>query len=227
MKDRLKFTQGTDYIGRGQSTTVVFASARPIRDLLPVLPPDLHGSVLIGGNGAFSRRGEETEVLGIGHEDRIAIDALIDDHGLPALIDGDWDYSYTGDTTHKIFRQLDAGRLARNVSRHEIPTYSKVALFTSDTDLVTKALGSGLSMNVHPEEGFIDIAPSGITKHHALNRLGIPDGRYVAFGNDANDVLMLERAGVSYCVGHHPALHFADHHIAPDDVADAIKAIPT
>ena len=204
---------------------LVFASARPIRDLLPVLPAALHDAILIGGNGAFSQVEGELTVLGIDRADRLLIDRLIDEHGLAVLIDGDWDYSFTGDEAHRIFRQLDAGRLASNIPREQIEQYSKVVLFATDPLIEDELRRSPLSINVHPDEGIIDIAPSGITKHHALGRLGIADGGYVAFGNDANDELMLRHARTSYCVGAHPALSFADHHLSPGGVAYAIATI--
>ncbi|MYW95799.1 HAD-IIB family hydrolase [Amycolatopsis rubida] len=202
---------------------LVFASARPIRDLLPVLPAEFHDETLVGGNGAFSRSDGELQVLGIAREDRRVLDRIIDEHDLKVLIDGDWDYAYTGDEAHKIFRQLDAGKLASNVSREQIERYSKVVLFTSRPDVLRRLRETGLSISVHPEEGIVDVAPSGITKHHALVRLGIAESGYTAFGNDANDERMLREATTSYCVGRHPALAFADRHLAPEAVPRAIR----
>jgi hydroxymethylpyrimidine pyrophosphatase-like HAD family hydrolase len=208
-----------------ERTRLVFASARPIRDLLPVLPPDLHDTTLVGGNGAFARERGNTKVLGIAHSDRLVLDELVDRYDLKVLVDGEWDYSFSGDEAHRIFRQLDAGRLARNVSREDIETYSKVVLFTDDERVVEELRATSLSLHVHPDEGIVDVSPSGVTKHDALGRLGISDGRYVAFGNDANDVLMLRHAATSYCVGEHPALRFADHHVHPDRVDEAIRRL--
>lgn len=204
---------------------IVFASARPIRDLLPVLPAQFHDETLIGGNGAFTRHAGTTTVLGLDPVGQTTINTVIEQFNLAALIDGEWDYSYTGDPHHQIHRQLDTHRLARNVPRHEIATYSKVVLFTTQEEVISHLEGAGLSVSRHPGEGFIDIAPSGVTKHHALKAIGIHDGTYTGFGNDANDVLMLKRAGISYCVGDHPALRFADHHIARENVAEAIREL--
>jgi HAD superfamily hydrolase (TIGR01484 family) len=208
-------------------TRLVFASARPVRDLLPVLPADLHDATLLGGNGAFSRDRGETRVLGIAHSDRLVLDRLIDRYDLRVLVDGEWDYSFTGDEAHRIFRQLDAGRLAHNVNRHDIETWSKVVLFTTDDRVVEELRDTALSLHLHPDEGIVDVSPSGVTKHDALGRLSIADGSYVAFGNDANDELMLRHAATSYCVGDHPALRFADHHLDPSEVADAIIGLGT
>lgn len=204
---------------------LAFASARPIRDLLPVLPPEFHDEILIGGNGAFTRVDGRLDVLGFADADRRALDALIDRHRLRVLVDGDWDYCFTGDQAHKIFRQLDAGHLARNVVRETIDTYSKVVLFTDDPAVIDELSATSLAYTVHDDERIIDIAPSGITKHQALNRLGIADGRYLAFGNDANDMEMLRHAAVSYGVGQHPALDFVEHRIARVDVAEAIAGL--
>jgi hydroxymethylpyrimidine pyrophosphatase-like HAD family hydrolase len=89
---------------------VIFASARPIRDLLPVLPPNLHALPLAGGNGAFVRLGGDVTVSGFDPDTRERLDDPIAEHTLPYLVDGESDYSYTGSETHRIYRQLDAGR---------------------------------------------------------------------------------------------------------------------
>lgn len=117
------------------------------------------------------------------------------------------------------------GGLASNVPREQIAPYSEVVLCTSDPEVLHRLEQTELSINVHPAEGIVDIAPSGVTKHHALVRLGTADGGYVAFGNDANDERMLRHAKTSYCVGTHPALEFADHHVTPDTVHLAIKSL--
>ncbi len=203
----------------------MFASARPIRDLLPVLPADLQHLDLIGGNGAFTRSDGRTTTVGIAANERGVVDALIERHGLAALIDGEWDYSFSGDPSHRIFRQLDAGRLARNVPREELDTYSKVVLFTTAAEVVDALRASTLSIHVHPDEGLVDISGPNVTKHDALRRLGIADGSYIAFGNDTNDERLLRHAAVSYRVGSHPVLAFADHHLAPEQITETIVGL--
>ena len=37
----------------GDGHSITFASARPIRDLVPVLPEQFKGGKLVGGNGCF------------------------------------------------------------------------------------------------------------------------------------------------------------------------------
>lgn len=208
-----------------RTSQVIFASARPIRDLLPVLAEDLHGAPLIGGNGAFVRTGNDLALSSIDPRTRESLDALIERHELPYLVDGDWNYSYTGSETHRIHRQIDAGRLARNVLRRDLPAYSKVVLFTEDPAVIEQVRALPLAVNLHPDEGLVDLAPAGVGKRQALERLGVGPGEYAAFGNDSNDVTMLREAGLSVCVGSHPALAFADRLVASDEVAGAIAAL--
>ncbi|MBK0331446.1 HAD hydrolase family protein [Brachybacterium sp. MASK1Z-5] len=206
---------------------LVFASARPVRDLLPVLPEELAGSALIGGNGAFVRRAQhaDVEVIGFSVPARALLDGIIDARSLPALVDGPWDYSFTGDEQHRIFRQLDAGRLARNVPRSALPDYAKAVLFTEDPQVIQQLRGTGLTVSVHPDEHLIDVAPSGVTKHSALRRLGILDGSYTAVGNDVNDVELLRHARRGIRVGEHPALDFAHRTIDRESVAEALTSL--
>nr|WP_255719161.1 HAD hydrolase family protein [Brachybacterium sp. ACRRE] len=203
---------------------LVFASARPVRDLLPVLPEELAGSALIGGNGAFVRRAPhaDVEVVGFPAPARALLDRIIDARSLPALVDGPWDYSFTGDEQHRIFRQLDAGGLARNVPRSALPDYAKAVLFTEDPQVIEQLRAAGLTVSVHPDEHLIDVAPSGVTKHSALRRLGILDGSYTAVGNDVNDVELLRHARRGIRVGGHPALDFAHRTLDRSEMAGAL-----
>ncbi|KRC59130.1 hypothetical protein ASE14_15230 [Agromyces sp. Root81] len=207
------------------SHRVVFASARPIRDLLPVLPTDLHDAPLIGGNGAFVRDQAGSVVIGFDADTRARLDALISEYSLTYLIDGDWDYSFTGDPSHPIFAQLDVGNLATNTARDAIRTYSKAVLFTDDPYVIARIRALTLSMNVHPDEKIIDLAPDGVTKYHALQRIGLRPGSYAAFGNDHNDVEMLRHAAWSVRVGRNDALGFASFTARREDVAEAIRSL--
>lgn len=57
----LPITQALTYLIRAHHK-VVFASARPIRDLLPIIPEFEH-QPLIGGNGVMTRVSEKLSVL--------------------------------------------------------------------------------------------------------------------------------------------------------------------
>ena len=205
---------------------LVFASARPIRDLLPVLPDDLHAVDLIGGNGAFHRPpGGEIQVRGFTAQTRRAIDDLIAEHDLGALLDGPWDYSWTGPNDHMLRSRIDPAGLARAVAASDLPDYAKALLFTTADDVIARLRALDVRFSVHPVEGAIDVAPAGVTKATAVAALGVRS--YVAFGNDSNDVDLLRAASVSVRVGTHAGLGFAHRTVAAAHVASALRAVVT
>ncbi|WJV29977.1 HAD hydrolase family protein [Rossellomorea sp. AcN35-11] len=64
---------------------IIFASARPIRDLLPVLPKDYHGFRMIGGNGAFTYENEKVNVHTFEEETVHRIKEIIEENQLTSI----------------------------------------------------------------------------------------------------------------------------------------------
>jgi HAD superfamily hydrolase (TIGR01484 family) len=96
--------------------TIIFASARPIRDMLPVIDECFHRNTLIGGNGALlSEEGHVTFAKAFSIEQVEYIKKWINDHHATYLIDGEWDYSYTGSSDHPILNNLDPQKRANNI----------------------------------------------------------------------------------------------------------------
>ena len=180
---------------------VVFASARPIRDMYPVLSKRYWQYRMIGGNGAFIFNGEKVEVHAFSKEVREKIDELIEEHRLMYLMDSAWDYSFTGSKTHPIYTQLDSLKLAENKERQQLSDWVKCVLFTEDEMIFQSLEAMDCVIHRHQKEGILDISPCGITKEAGLKQLGILPGTYIAFGNDQNDCRMLEEAKISVCVG--------------------------
>ncbi|WP_335939164.1 HAD family hydrolase [Streptomyces sp. PTD5-9] len=186
---------------------VVFASARPVRDLLPVLDGDFPSATLIGGNGSLVSVGG-----------RVRARAAFDPAGLAALLDaveryeaayladGPWDYAYTGPADHPIMSRVDQGGLARPVELSALPEVVKfLVVGASDmAGLADAGRRLGLMVNHHLDEAIIDFAPGSTTKWEALTGAGI--GEYIAFGNDINDVDLLRNAERAVRVGAHPSL---------------------
>lgn len=48
------------------------------------------------------------------------------------LIDGEWDYAYTGPADHPILLNLDPHKLAKNVALQELNSVVKILMLTSD-----------------------------------------------------------------------------------------------
>lgn len=206
------------------ASRLVIASARPIRDLLPVLPADLHSVDLIGGNGAFRRPAgaDDITVSGFTHEVRAALDDIVARHGIGALLDDAWDFSYTADPDHPLRARVDPLGSARHRPAVELANYAKGLLFTTDAAVVAELTALGVSFSVHPIEGAIDIAPPGITKASAVREIGI--AHFAAFGNDTNDITLLRAAAHSVRIGTHPDLAFASLTVDEAGVAAALRA---
>lgn len=86
---------------------VIFASARPIRDILPVLHHRFHNFSLIGGNGSLiSKDGSMIAIETFNEDLRLNMLKYIEAHQATYLIDSHWDYAYTGSLEHPILKML-------------------------------------------------------------------------------------------------------------------------
>ena len=188
---------------------VIFASARPIRDLLPVIPKEMHMYPMIGGNGAFiANDGQIKHITLFDKYTKEQIMKIIEDLKLSYLIDSEWDYAYTGSTEHPIYRNLDPDQLAKNVMIDEIEQMIKVVLFPNEHEKEILARLNLLPVRtyIHGQENILDISPIGIDKWMGLQKLNVKEQEFIAFGNDANDIPMFQFAKEAVCVGTHEEL---------------------
>ncbi|WP_042222268.1 HAD-IIB family hydrolase [Oceanobacillus manasiensis] len=188
---------------------VIFASARPIRDILPVLPERFHHYPMIGGNGSLvAKNGKILSAFTFSEETLAEILSLININQLNYLIDGEWNYAYTGPATHPILKNLDIQNRAKNIPLNQLQSIVKILLFASaGIETMEERLSLlDVGLNKHDNEGILDISPSGINKWHGLQQLGIEDGEYIAFGNDVNDIAMFQHALHSVMVGENKQL---------------------
>ncbi len=188
---------------------VIFASARPIRDMLPVIDKSFHHYTMIGGNGSLiSKEGKIIKSSSFSINEISEIKNLIKQYNATYLIDSEWDYAYTGPDTHPILQNLDPAKLAKMVSIESLNSIVKVLFLTSDNmdELAEKLSNLNVYVNKHGNENVLDISPSGINKWSALKSLGINENTYIAFGNDANDISMFENASHTIMIGYHEQL---------------------
>lgn len=183
-----------------ESRQVVFASARPIRDMLPVLPTQFHLFDLIGGNGAFTRQNNMIKTTTFDKEQVDLITNLITTYNLDYMLDSQWDYSYQGDTTHPLYLGIDPLKTANNIHISELDCLVKAVLFTTDTDIIKRLKKADIAVNFHGTEELIDLSPTNISKRTAFESLNIP-GTFTMFGNDTNDLSMFEVAETNFVVG--------------------------
>ncbi|MGS2805226.1 HAD-IIB family hydrolase [Nocardia sp. MW-W600-9] len=190
----------------------VFASARPIRDLLPVLDGAFASATLIGGNGSLVSANGQVQARAA--FDAFVLRALMDaveQFDATYLADGPWDYAYTGAHDHPIRGRVDQGSLAQMVELTDLPEVVKFLVLGANDMPALAAAGRdlGLTVNHHLEEGIIDFAPGSTTKWEALESLGHTN--YVAFGNDLNDFDLLKNAERAVRVGSHSSLDTVAH----------------
>jgi Cof subfamily protein (haloacid dehalogenase superfamily) len=188
---------------------VIFASARPIRDMLPVLHPRFHTHMLIGGNGSMIYRdGDLVYSQAFQTEQVQQITGLIEKYEATFLMDGDWDYCYTGPSNHPILASLDQANLANSVSLESLYAVMKVLIVTAaDFEKMAEELSElDVTLHKHRNERVIDISPRNIDKWSALKAMGIGESEYIAFGNDANDISLFQHACHAIMIGYHEEL---------------------
>jgi Cof subfamily protein (haloacid dehalogenase superfamily) len=188
---------------------VIFASARPIRDLLPVIDQHFYSATLIGGNGSLiSRNGKIVFTKTFSSEQVAAMKEIMKMYDAAYLIDGDWNYAYTGDSMHPIKANLDPDNLAEQVQLDELNQVVKILILQSADQEKVAAEANALGLRVHRHHGedIVDISPPGIDKWTAIQYTGIGEGEYIAFGNDANDIEMLRHARYAVRIGEHEDL---------------------
>lgn len=188
---------------------VIFASARPIRDILPILPEYMHTYPMVGGNGTFvAKEGKIINVTSFENYTISIIRSLIDQYQLKYLIDGRWDYSYTGSMDHPIYRNIDPTKSAANRHIDFIDEIVKIVLFPKNNKEHLLELLNELPVKIyeHNQEGILDICPLGIDKWYGLKRLNVKENDFIAFGNDTNDVSMFTHAKMGICIGKHKEL---------------------
>ncbi|WP_136605878.1 HAD-IIB family hydrolase [Paenibacillus dokdonensis] len=208
---------------------IIFASARPIRDLLPVLPPHMQAYPMVGGNGAFVAK--DNHIISTVHfeEDvKNHILSMIQLHNLKYLIDSEWDYAFTGNEDHPIRRNVDPEKRAKQIPLASMGIIMKMVLLEiPDPGLIMSQLSAlPVVVHVHGNEGILDISPPGIDKWSGLMKLGVEDQSYVAFGNDANDITMFQHAHTSVMIGCHKELgSYASEQVSADEALIAQRLL--
>ncbi|MCU5746974.1 HAD family hydrolase [Staphylococcus sp. SQ8-PEA] len=187
---------------------LIFASARPIRDLVPVVK-SFENLTLIGGNGAIISQNKEVSVIkSISTHEFEAIKKLILENNLEYIIDGSFDYSAKVTPDNKIYKQLDPDALANNVNIEDITEPIKVILVNLTDEMFdyvksnVENLKDNLSINYHEDDNNIDITAKDVNKYTTLRKV-IDTEDYIAFGNDINDYELLKHAKKAYIIGEH------------------------
>ncbi|GAC42874.1 predicted hydrolase [Paenibacillus popilliae ATCC 14706] len=133
---------------------------------------------------------------------------LIGKYQATYLIDSDWDYAYTGAADHPILNNLDPLKIAKRLPVESLANIVKVlVLSATDIEMLAEKLTLlGVVVHKHGDENSLDISPENINKWIALQKIGVEEKQFVAFGNDANDISMFQKALYSVRIGDHKGL---------------------
>lgn len=191
-----------------QGHDVIFASARPIRDMLPVIASAYHDYPMIGANGALiAQDGRVIRYYPFIPETLIKLNQLMVEFQATYQMDSQWNYTCTAPKNHPFRAVVDPNQLAQDVPADELDIVVKILVLTA-TDMIEleKRLGDlPIYLNLHHQEAVIDISPLGVNKLSALETI-IGKQPFVVFGNDINDLPLFEQATHTVRIGTHESL---------------------
>ena len=185
---------------------IIFASARPVRDMLPLLSDSLHDCLMVGCNGGMAWKDGEI-IFSNSFENAHASDLVDTLKSLspPYVLDGSWSYSFS-DTPHNFHRYIEALSDGKKDEKQIIDEgVSKILVLDSQArphiDHLFKERGYKFNIHHHKSDDLFDITPQIDNKYLALKKLDVDFQRTIAFGNDANDFAMLKHAKTAVFLG--------------------------
>lgn len=193
----------TEYLHHSAQHQLIFASARPVRDMLPLLPKSLQDCHLIGSNGAMLYSELKPQWFQtIDQADFSYIREYVYQKKLDYLFDEQWNYSCVGETLMTLRQRLDSHKQAKNLPITAVtnPVKILVSNYLNEQEVLADFSSLTVDCNIYPSERCLDVTRKGVNKASAIERL-LGESDYVAFGNDRNDIKMLERANYGICVG--------------------------
>jgi HAD superfamily hydrolase (TIGR01484 family) len=183
-----------------QKAKIIFASARPIRDMMPLLEK-FPVNDLIGGNGSIVRYNQEISLVKTISPDLVKkFNTFIKANSLEYIIDYDWNYSAEVSPSNPIMNKLDTEKKAKNIPIN-CEGVIKIIVFNVSTSQYEQ-LGTEDKCEIlyHEDSQELVVTAKGIDKYQTLLEF-IGHKKYMAFGNDKNDVELLRNAEWSVAVG--------------------------
>jgi hypothetical protein len=187
------------------ANNVIFASARPIRDMLPLLNKEFHNCQFIGCNGGIHyKSGNFGKTHHFNKSEISKIVEFLDEHNIPYVLDSDWHY-YFSKTKHE-FQDYIESLSNYKLEKDDIIDKGITKLLILDQNIKNtfinflKMTNLAYNLNNHTKDNFFDITPNKNNKYIALLECGINVSKSYCFGNDENDFKMLENAKVSIFV---------------------------
>lgn len=200
---------------------VGFASARPCRDMLPVLDDRFKDHLLIGANGAmtyYQGRPHHFSPIPTGLAEEII--HILDDYHAEYLIDDKWNYACNFELHHPFLKNVDPLKLANRVEIGQVQSFIKIVILSCNhfAELAERIKQLDVTIHYHSAEGILDITYKGVNKMAALEQSGLSLETFICFGNDMNDLPLFKKAHHSVLIGEYePLLMIAREQILVDE----------
>ena len=209
---------------------IVFASARPVRDILPMLPEHFHDALIVGCNGGMVwQKGEFQTLHTFPPDDLVRILGYLREHDVPYVLDGAWHYAFSA--ARHPFQEYVASLSDHVMSESELVEQGITKILVLDQQ-VQESLDDYLqkqsiahSSAYHKKDDFFDLTPHKDDKYLSLHEHGIDFASAVVFGNDANDFTMLAHAAVSVFVGEENVFGGARYYCEMEEIAEVLEEI--
>ena len=207
---------------------IIFASGRPIRDMLPVLPESFHQFKMVGCNGAQTYVDQKINCAFIPSIVVFELVEFLISKKTPFVLDGEWDYFISDDfhPFHDYLRELSDNI----VSFSEILKRGITKILILDKKIMTDPLfnqiiNSEKLTQTKYNEGFFDVSAFNTNKREGIKKLGLSLIDSICVGNDFNDFEMLSAAEYSIFVGSPTSFDKATYYCQMSDVFDVINDI--
>jgi HAD superfamily hydrolase (TIGR01484 family) len=209
---------------------VILATARPLRDTLPLLPKKYHELPIIGCNGAMiSRYAKVQSAKKIPKNTVNLIKSCLDEMKVPYVIDGLYGYVISSESSD--FHGYIKNKLGSEPMVYEeleLQGITKILLLKfdlflkSELEKIISREEIKLTIHHHKAEGFVDLVAENTNKFYAAVEMGVDLSCTAVFGNDLNDILLLRNAYLPYIVGSQLDAHLD----FPHTKVESVSAIP-
>ena len=201
---------------------LIFTSTGAVRNMLLKLDRRFHNEAMISLEGAvICKEGALEQLSTFDQMDFEIIQQLIEKYDATFLMEGEWDYCYTGGDYHAIAPTVDPAKLGQNVSLKKVGPISHITILAADgiEDMRLELSNHGFNVQSKGQENpQLLITPKRINKWHALQKLGVSEKNYVAIGSDLTDLAVLEHAEHASMIGFTMELaHYAESRLPNDE----------
>jgi hydroxymethylpyrimidine pyrophosphatase-like HAD family hydrolase len=206
---------------------LIFASARPVRDMLPMLPKSLHNALLIGCNGGMAyQHGQHLLTRYIASKLLKPLLARLNYLSIPYVLDGAWHYAVSQEhhPFHDYIRTLSCEEKTEETIIHTGVTKILILSEVHQDKVLASVKPDELSYHHHRFDQCYDLSPAGNNKYTTLSQF-IGNQAYTAFGNDQNDFAMLHHAKQSVFLGEKDHFPSATHYLSREHLASFIQAM--